>query len=241
MPGSSAPPAPWPADVYRSPLFAGVSAHGVDDLLACAQPHKASARKGHPLCAEGEPQPGVGLLVEGTAQVVRETANGARSVLGSLAPGDLFGEMTAFSEDPRWPATVEATSNARAILLAPRFLAEPCAQRCLAEHGVLLANLLHIVSGRALALNRKVDYLLLRGMRERLAAYLLDAMKRAGRPTFQLPMNRDALADYLHVSRPSMSRELGRMRDEGLLEFYRSSVRILDVERLREARRNPAP
>ena len=47
-----------------------------------------------------------------------------------------------------------------------------------------------------------------------------------------MDMNRNELADFLNVSRPSMSRELGRMRDEGLIDFYRGSVRILSPEQL---------
>ena len=46
-------------------------------------------------------------------------------------------------------------------------------------------------------------------------------------------MNREALADYLNVSRPSMSRELGRMKDEGVIDFYRSSFVVKDVEALK--------
>jgi len=223
----------YPDALYRCPLFEGIPAESVDVLLACARPSPRSARKGEFLCREGERQEGLGILVDGTAQVLRETGSGVRSVLGTLEPGDLFGEMTAYAGRSGWPATVEATSDARAYLLPPRFLVEPCDQPCLARHNDLTANLLRIVSEKALNLNRKLDYLLLRGMREKLAAFLLEAQRRAGRPTFELPMNRDSLAEYLHVSRPSMSRELGRMRDEGLIEFYRSSVRILDPERLR--------
>lgn len=223
----------YPDALYRCPLFEGLAPASVDALLACARPRTLSARRSGTLCVGGEPQDGVGVLLEGAAQVVRNSPSGARSVLGVLAPGDLFGEMSAFSGGAEWPATVEATSDAQAILLPARFVVEPCAQPCLAQHREMTANFLRIVSEKALGLNRKVEYLLLRGMREKLAAYLLEAQRRAGRATFDLPMNRDALADYLHVSRPSMSRELGRMRDEGLIAFHRSSVRILDAARLR--------
>jgi len=223
----------YPDALYHCQLFDGIPPESVDMLLACARPSSRKVRKGEPLCVEGDPQPGLGILVAGTAQVVRETVGGTRTLLGVLEPGDLFGEMTAFAGDARWPATVEAASDARAYLLPPRFVVEPCMKPCLAQHNELTTNLLRIVSEKALGLNRKVDYLLLRGMREKLAAFLLDAQRRAGHPIFELSMNRDSLADYLHVSRPSMSRELGRMRDEGLIEFHRASVRILDPERLR--------
>jgi CRP/FNR family transcriptional regulator, dissimilatory nitrate respiration regulator len=227
-----------PDALYRCPLFAGIEPASVDVLMSCARPAPRNARKGDPLCLEGDRQDGIGILLEGTAQVVRETATGTRSVLGMLEPGDLFGEMTAFAVSASWPATVEATSDVRAYLVPPRFVVEPCAQPCLARHNDLTANMLRIVSEKALNLNRKVNYLLLRGMREKLATFLLEAQHRAGKSTFELPMNRDSLAEYLHVSRPSMSRELGRMRDEGLIAFYRSSVRILDPERLRAGGRS---
>ena len=235
---SGTPSRQHPDALYRCPLFDGIEPDSVDILLACARPSPRAARKGEVLCAEGERQDGIGILLEGAAQVVRESGAGARSVLGVLEPGDLFGEMTAFAGSARWPATVEATSDALAYLVPPRFVVEPCSKPCLARHNDLTTNMLRIVSEKALNLNRKVDYLLLRGMREKLSAFLLETQRRAGRPTFDLPMNRDSLADYLHVSRPSMSRELGRMRDEGLIEFYRSSVRILDPDRLRAGGRS---
>jgi CRP-like cAMP-binding protein len=154
-----------------------------------------------------------------------------------LEPGDLFGEMTAFSGSAHWPASVVAIEDARAYFVPPRFFVEHCPEPCFGQHRELTANMLRVVSEKALRLNRKVDYLLLRGMREKLSAFLLETARQVGRTTFDLPMNRDTLADYLHVSRPSMSRELGRMRDEGLIDFYRSSVRILDEARLQEGRR----
>jgi CRP-like cAMP-binding protein len=56
---------------------------------------------------------------------------------------------------------------------------------------------------------------------------------RTGETLFMLPLKRNELADFLGVSRPAVSRELGRMRDEGLIEFYKSSVRILGLAGLR--------
>ena len=228
----SAPVPDFPEALYGCSLFAGIPPRSVDVLLGCFRPVSLAVRKGEFLCAEGAPQQGVGILVEGTAQVARDLGSGARAVLGLLEPGDLFGEMTAFSGHADWPATVEALSDARALYLSPRFITEQCGRTCIGQHQALTANMLRIVSEKAMNLNRKVDYLLMRGMREKLAAYLLEMRRRTGRTTFDLPMDRASLADYLHVSRPSMSRELGRMRDEGLIEFYRSSVRLLDPEAL---------
>ena len=50
-----------------------------------------------------------------------------------------------------------------------------------------------------------------------------------------LAMNRNEMADFLNVARPSLSREMCRMRDEGIIDFHRSSVRIMDMEALKAA------
>jgi CRP-like cAMP-binding protein len=93
--------------------------------------------------------------------------------------------------------------------------------------------MLGIVSDKALLLNRKVEYLTLKSLREKIAAYLLEQSKKTGTTTFMLPFTRHELADYLNVARPSLSRELGRMKAEGLIDFHGASVKITAVEALK--------
>ncbi|HEY8349361.1 MAG TPA: helix-turn-helix domain-containing protein, partial [Clostridia bacterium] len=64
---------------------------------------------------------------------------------------------------------------------------------------------------------------------------LLEQYKKSGKTTFMLAMNRNELADFLNVARPSLSREMCRMRDEGMIDFHRSSVQIRDMEALKAA------
>ncbi len=81
-------------------------------------------------------------------------------------------------------------------------------------------------------LNYKLELLTLKGMREKLASYLLKASLENGSNTFQIPLNRTELADFLNVSRTSMCRELTRMKNDGLIDLYGRSFKILDKERL---------
>ena len=76
---------------------------------------------------------------------------------------------------------------------------------------------------------------MLKGMREKLAAFLLSEFHKAGSTTFRILPNRNELAEYLNVSRPSMSRELARMKKEGLIDYYQNSFRILMVEELKKS------
>jgi CRP-like cAMP-binding protein len=101
-------------------------------------------------------------------------------------------------------------------------------------HRTLVTNLLGITSERALMLNKKVEYLTIKSIRGKISTFLLDLYKKTGNNNVMLNMNRNELADFLNVSRPSKSREMCRMRDEGIIDFHLSTIRIKDVEALRE-------
>jgi DNA-binding transcriptional regulator LsrR (DeoR family) len=58
----------------------------------------------------------------------------------------------------------------------------------------------------------------------------LEQYKKTGRDTFMLPMNRNELADFLNVTRPSLSREMSRLREEGVIDFHMESIKILQVD-----------
>ncbi|SEO94167.1 Crp/Fnr family transcriptional regulator [Propionispora vibrioides] len=215
-----------------SALFRAVPAAALPDMLAFLQPAVLSYAKGAYVTAAGEPMAGIGVLITGQAQVLKETVAGDRVIMAALSAGDLFGEMAAFSRERRWPATVVAQSDCAVAFLPPERLLQGCAVDDRAGTQ-LLQNLLLIISERALLLHRKVEYLSMRSLRARLTAYLLEQQRHSGKLSFTLPHNRGELADFLQVSRTALSRELGRMRDEGLLEFYRSSVKLKNLAGLR--------
>jgi len=60
----------------------------------------------------------------------------------------------------------------------------------------------------------------------------MEQHKKTGRTLFVLPMNRNDMADFLNVSRPSMCREMSRMKDEGIIDYHRSTIDIRDIEAL---------
>lgn len=83
-------------------------------------------------------------------------------------------------------------------------------------------------------LNRKVNYLMIKSLRSRICALLLEYHQKEGRDIFTLPMNRNGMADFLNVSRPSMSRELRRLQEEGVIEYHLATFRILDSSALKK-------
>ncbi|RCX21052.1 CRP-like cAMP-binding protein [Anaerobacterium chartisolvens] len=216
----------------RVSLFNGISHCDLAVMLDCLKPKTCKYRKEEMIACADDPFESIGIILEGEAAVIKENAAGSRAMMTLLRPSDIFGEMAVFSGRPVWPASVVAKQTCAVLFIPRQNIVGECSQTC-ARHRTMIFNMLKIISEKALMLNKKVEYLSIKSMRGKLCTFIMEQYKRRGSLTFMLPMNRNELADFLNVSRPSMSRELCRLRDEGIIDFHLSSVRVLNVELLK--------
>ena len=215
----------------RVPLFAGLEEEQLMEALECLAARVKCAAKAAAVFRAGEKAAALGCVLSGGVQVCREDASGERIVLAGLEAGELFGEAYAFAQDNTLAVSVYALEPTTVLLVPARRLLEPC-QRACPFHARLIRNLVTLLAEKNLQLSRNIRYLSARTIREKLTAYLEEQALRAGQDSFTVPFDRQALADYLCVDRSALSRELGRMRSEGLLEFERSRfTQILGAKR----------
>ncbi len=210
-------------------LFAHIEADELERILVCLVPRIREYDKGEFITMEGHEFEGIGVVVEGKATVTKTNEAGERIIMMQMGKGGVFGEMVAFSSINQWPATVIAMTPCKVLSLKPDAIINHCQNMCVG-HKQLMLNLLEIISNKALGLNRKVNYLSIKSMRGKLAKFLYEEYSKKEKVMFEIPFNRNELAEFLHVSRPSMSRELGRMKDEGLIDYHQSTFKLLDVE-----------
>lgn len=220
----------WISFLNKNKLFQGISESELLAMLNCLKPVIRDYFKDELIASEGDKLSHIGIILQGTAKVLKENSEGNSVIVSLLKPQDMYGEIAAFSEKGVFPSSVYAQGNIKVMLLEPNKLIGTCENSC-SFHKNLIFNLLKIISTKALMLNRKVEYLSKKTLRGKLKAFLLEEERKNG-DIFLLPMNRDELADFLNVTRPSLSRELCAMRDEGLIEFSKSKIKILDREAL---------
>ena len=115
------------------------------------------------------------------------------------------------------PVTFSSSTMPPSALPAP----SPCA-----HHHQLTQNLLDLISERALNLSRRVEVLSQRTIREKLICYFMQLAAQAKASSFSLPFTMVDLADYLSIDRSAMTRELKRMKEEGLIEMDKRCVRL---------------
>ena len=91
----------------------------------------------------------------------------------------------------------------------------------------LLNNLLTITANKNLMLSNRIFFTSFKKIRDRLLAYFSYMSFKTNSKTFNIPFNRQGLADYLNVERSALSKEMGKMKDEGIIEFYKNSIKLL--------------
>ena len=89
--------------------------------------------------------------------------------------------------------------------------------------------MLRVMAQKNLMLTRKMAHLSRKSIREKLVSYLSDESSRQGKREIKIPFNRQQLADYLSVERSALSRELSKMKEEGLIEFYKNQFVLYHV------------
>lgn len=222
----------WREALLKVELFGEIDGDQLDDMLICLKPKISHFKKNENITIAGELCEGVGIVLAGEVLVTKENAAGNRVILAKLQKGHLFGEMIAFSNIKVWPATVVALEDSSVMYIEPSRMIGTCQNVC-SSHTALILNMLRIVSKKALVLNRKVEYLVIKSMREKISTFLLEQYMMTNKTTFMIALNRNELADFLNVSRPSMSREIAKMKEEGIIDYYKASFKIVNIDLLK--------
>lgn len=220
------------APLMKTPLFEGIEAQALTALLETLNPRAKRYGAEEMVVNAGDGFDGMGVVLSGELLLTKDSVGGERSILNLLRPGEMFGEMVSFLDVKKWPATVTARVESDVLFISPERVLL-CRDTLAPAQRQFIENMMRLMARKALGLNRKVEYLCIRTLRGKLAAYLLEQQRLAGTSIFTVPMNRDALADYFNAARPSLSRELSHMKRDGLIDFHKSAFKILDEVRLR--------
>ncbi len=202
----------------KSPLFCSIDD---DELLRTTKRLGArvvSVRKEQTVLSEGESPKYMGVVLSGAVRIVREDYYGNRSIVAELSPPDIFAESFVCAGAERLPVSVVAAGNGSVMLLDGK--------KVLGDNR-LAGKLLKITAGRNLLLNRKIEIISKRTIREKLMTYLSYQAEEHGSCEFTIPYDRQALADYLETERSALSAEISRLRNEGIVECERSRFKLL--------------
>ena len=209
-------------------LFDGIKEDDRSEMLKCLNAKKKQYKKGSTVLGRGGRTSEMGMVLEGSVHMVKDDFWGNRSILGQASPGQMFGEVYACLPRQGLEVDVVAAEDTEVLFLDVGRILTVCSSAC-SFHTRLIRNLLTILAEKNLMLTHKMEHMAQKSTRDKVLSYIsMEAEKQGGRE-FAIPFNRQQLADYLSVDRSAMSRELSRMKAEGLLDYHRNRFRLKNL------------
>ena len=188
--------------LQKSPLFAAMVPGEILSVLHCVGAAEREFGAGEYILPAGSPTQAMGLLLSGSALAIQEDLWGERNIMGKIQP----------------PGKVLFLSIQRILTV--------CSETC-PQHALLIRNLVSVLAKKNLQLNDKITHMSKRRTREKLLSYLSSESLRQGSLEFDIPFDRQQLADYLCIERSAMSAELSRLQKDGLLQTERYHFRLI--------------
>ena len=218
-----------------SPLFTGLDESERAALLRCLAPKRLCLRRGEALWHAGDTVRECAVVLSGQLRAESVSAAGERTVCALHGAGSLAGDVLMVSDGRPSPVDVFAAADTEVLLFSGHTVLNGC-PNCCARHEKLRHNLLAEITEKYWSQRERLGLLEIRSLRGRLAALLAERAEREGADTFSLAMTREDLAGFLCANRSALSRELSRMRAEGLIDFRRDRFTVRNADALERYR-----
>ena len=209
----------------HSPLFDGIRPEDRKAMLGCIGYHIGTFHKGEIVAFEGENIKHIGIVLSGSVDMVKEDFWGNKTVLIRTRKNELFGETFACGSDNLSVVTFLVSEDAKILFLPFDRVMHSCTMACQFHHR-LIENMVHIIANKNRDLMRKVEVVSKRTIREKLLTYLSIQAQNQHSRYFEIPLGRVELAEYLCVDRSALTRELVKMKEDGLIDYDRNCFRL---------------
>lgn len=207
-------------------LFSEISENDLLKMLVCLGAKVEVFDKKYTVLSEGSPAKYIGIVLSGSVQVIQIDYYGNRSILSELYPSDVFGEAFACADTASLPVSVIANEESEIMLIDSAHILYTCENGC-GFHKNLIFNLMRDLAVKTIMFHKRMEITAKRTTRDKLMTYLSMCAKEKKSDSFEIPFDRQELADYLEVDRSGLSAEIGKLQKEGLIECRKNRFRLL--------------
>ncbi len=212
-------------------LFKGLKTNAeVKKILVCTHYKVKEYKKNEYVQLIGSPLKKIGIVVDGSCDIIKEDFNGNVTLISALSEGSIFGESLIFSEQNLSPVSIIATKKVTIYYLDLQNTLTKCSSCYLNQ--TILKNLLTILSNKNVVLNKKINVLSQKTIREKLITYFEDICTLKNSNCFVLPITKTKLSNYLGVDRSAMSREFKCMQNENIITVDGNNITLNHYSRV---------
>ncbi len=223
---AGATPESFAPTLSHTQLFNGVAEEEIRAMLGCLNAHVRTFDKGEYVFRQGEYVENITVLVAGKLHVQRDDYWGNSNIINTVDVGEMFGEAYVTPNSGTLLNNVIAVEPSAVMFFDVKKILLTCSSAC-RFHTMVMQNLFYAISDKNRKLVQKLGYMAHRSTRQKLISYLSEESARQQSSTFEVPFNRQQLADFLSVDRSAMSAELSKMRDDGLIRFEKNRFTLI--------------
>ena len=207
-------------------LFKGIDSVDMSNIIKCLDGKVKEYPRSQLIIRVGDKITSLGIVLVGKVQIIREDIKGNRMIVAKLEAGEVFAETFACAAVEASPVSVLVSEDCKILWIPIEQIVSNCSSTC-SFHSRLIMNLLQLLARKNLYLNNKMELLSKRSIRDKIMAYLFSQAEQHNASSFEIPLNRNELADYLCIDRSALSRELSKLREEGVIEYWKNYFNIL--------------
>ena len=207
-------------------LFRGSNPQEIEAMLGCLAARERRYKAGARIHRMGDVITTTGVVLEGSVRIESVDRWGNISVLGVKKSGEMFGE--AYAAVPNEPLMVDvvAVEDTVVLFLNLAKMQTTCTHAC-PHHARISASVTAIIARQSLDLSRRILHVAPKTIRGKVLAYLSDIAERTGENEFDIPFDRQQLADYLGVDRSALSAQISGLQREGVLRCRKNRFELL--------------
>ena len=203
-------------------LFKGLDREQIADIVSATAHMEKSFADGEIIVHQGDVINNIGIVLAGNAVGKKYTTDGEEIIVSNMNANKIFGDVLSGAIGFASPVTVQSVGGCRVLFIDYNqllFSHHPLTHR-------VLQNMIQNISRKYFAQNKRMDILMLKSVRGKVLAYLDWQRQIKGSKTFSIDLDRRLLADFLGVERSAMSRELSRMKADGLIDYYKNNFTV---------------
>ena len=213
-------------ELKNTKIFESATEFECQAMMFCFKTRFKMFNKHEAIVEQGNAMEEVVMILKGGAIVQNVDNLGDISVLTRIKKGDIYGLESAFAGENIFKDSVIATEKTLVLFMNKHRLINPCVNKC-RRHDIVLKHIMQKVAERNVELMDKLTHLSKKTIRDKLLSYFNSLMQKANSNYFEIPFNKTELANYLSVDRSAMSTELGKMKEDGLIDFEKRQFLLI--------------
>ncbi|AAK78860.1 CRP-like cAMP-binding protein [Clostridium acetobutylicum] len=210
-------------------LFSKIETQEIDHLFSSINYSIKEYYKDETIAIEGDTCNKIGIVLSGCVEIQKIYESGKSLTITTLEESKIFGEAIIFSNKTSYPSTIIACTKSTIIFIPKASISKLCS-----DNSLFLNGFMSLLSNKILMLNKKLKNMSYHTIREKISNYILEQYEAQNNLTFKMNKSKKQLSEMLGIPRPSLSREFINLREEGIIDFDRTSITILDINSLKE-------